>query len=90
MDDPSSRMLIFGSGGAREGDGSSDELTGSCLLVDLISSGGSGHTVQLAGRDFPFPEHDHVLNTPEDLCTIPARPHTSSGGTCSPTCSCLS
>lgn len=31
------------------------------------------NTCQLARRDFLFSDHDQVLSTPEDLCTIRAQ-----------------
>lgn len=33
----------------------------------------ASNTVQLARRDFLFSDHDQVLSTPEDLCTIRAQ-----------------
>lgn len=33
----------------------------------------ASNTVQLARRDFLFSNHDQVLSTPEDLCTIRAQ-----------------
>ena len=33
----------------------------------------ASNTTQLARRDFLFSDHDQVLSTPEDLCTIRAQ-----------------
>jgi hypothetical protein len=46
------------------------------------------NTAQLARRDFLFSDHDQVLSTPEDLCTIRAQIRTAHYS-CSPTAGAL-